>query len=1122
VRGLGPDQPVASNDSAEGKRRNRRVELVITGLRAGRQAAVEVAQAASDVLRTATTAATPGPDANVDPIDQKIAANEEQARLADAPVVPAPTAWPRDDGFVLPNAAFQPAIPSLSVALLHPFGSRIDLTLNGAPVSPLNFEGVTPNAAKTRQMSTWRGVDLVDGENELVATVVSADGEILATWQRRVHYAGQPVRAMLLPKASRLIADGRQRPVLAVKLFDGDDAPARAASIGAFRVDAPYRSWFEVSRERENTLVRVAEREPLYRVGDDGIAYLELEPTTTAGEVTVRLQFENEREQEIRAYLQPAPRDWILVGFAEGTVGYNTLRDNATLAEAAGLEDKLYEEGRVAFFAKGRISGETLLTLAYDTRGNAVDRDTLRTEVDPDEFFTLYGDGTESRFEAPSQRKLYIKIERKRFIGLFGDFNTGLSTTDLARYERRFNGVQMQYVGRNVTLNAFATETDQAFSRDDIQGNGTSGLYALSGQNIVVNSEQVRIETRDRFNANIVLATQRLTRYLDYDIDYINGTLFFKRPVPSRDQDLNPQIIVAEYEARNAADDDIIAGGRAALKLNDGAFEVGVTAVREENAVDENILLGADLAWQMTNATRLEVEYADTDRDDLAGATSGYAYSVELQHNTGSVDARVYHNVSDAGFGLGQQAGNQLGIEQTGASFRWQIAQYWLLQSQLGWQENLDNGIERSVGEAEIRYDNGDVGAWLGVNAVRDETPDGLEAESMLARAGVSKRLLRDRVTLRLSGESALSNGDNASVDYPDRLTGGVDLNFRKATFFVEHEIADGENIDAQTTRVGVRATPWQRAQFTTTLDNQVTEFGPRLLANVGLIQGWQLSERWTVDVGVDHSNTLVDSGAIVLDPERPLASGSLSSDFVSAFVGALYQSDSWSLNSRYEHRNADTEAADTVIFGWYREPSAGHAFSAAVQWFDNERAGGESQQRGDIRFGWAWRKADRQWSFLNRTDIVLDETSGVISPAERQRVVNNFNAVRRLSAGREQALQYAAKYVRDDLAGIALSGYTDLTGFSYRAPFRQRFEYRLNASVLHGWRTDTLDYSAGVEIGFNPADNLWLSFGYNAIGYRDPDFDHVSYTAAGPYLNVAIKADQHTLKAIAGRFRQP
>ena len=71
----------------------------------------------------------------------------------------------------------------------------------------------------------------------------------------------------------------------------------------------------------------------------------------------------------------------------------------------------------------------------------------------------------------------------------------GLSVTDLARYERRFNGFKSDYRGENVGYTMFAAETAEAFNRDDIRGDGTSGPYRLSDTPIIVNSDKVRIET---------------------------------------------------------------------------------------------------------------------------------------------------------------------------------------------------------------------------------------------------------------------------------------------------------------------------------------------------------------------------------------------------------------------------------------------------------------------------------------------------------------------------------------------------------------------------------------------------------------------------------------------------
>jgi opacity protein-like surface antigen len=62
------------------------------------------------------------------------------------------------------------------------------------------------------------------------------------------------------------------------------------------------------------------------------------------------------------------------------------------------------------------------------------------------------------------------------------------------------------------------------------------------------------------------------------------------------------------------------------------------------------------------------------------------------------------------------------------------------------------------------------------------------------------------------------------------------------------------------------------------------------------------------------------------------------------------------------------------------------------------------------------------------------------------------------------------------------------------------------------------VDYGVGIDLGLNVRDNMWITLGYNISGFYDDDFSGARYTAQGPYLRVSIKADQETLKRIAGR----
>src|SRR5207237_7027811 len=100
-----------------------------------------------------------------------------------------------------------------------------------------------------------------------------------------------------------------------------------------------------------------------------------------------------------------------------------------------------------------------------------------------------------------------------------------------------------------------------------IPGDGTSGLYHLSHTTLVRNSETLTLLTRDRFRSEVVIEARTLVRFIDYSIDYDNGTLFFREPVPSRDFQLNPVTIIAEYEVAALAREDYTLGGPAGRKL---------------------------------------------------------------------------------------------------------------------------------------------------------------------------------------------------------------------------------------------------------------------------------------------------------------------------------------------------------------------------------------------------------------------------------------------------------------------------------------------------------------------------------------------------------------------------
>jgi opacity protein-like surface antigen len=253
------------------------------------------------------------------------------------------------------------------------------------------------------------------------------------------------------------------------------------------------------------------------------------------------------------------------------------------------------------------------------------------------------------------------------------------------------------------------------------------------------------------------------------------------------------------------------------------------------------------------------------------------------------------------------------------------------------------------------------------------------------------------------------------------------------------------------------------------------------------------------------------------LDPDRELVSGSFNEDFLAMYTGALYTAELWSANARLERRESDSEEHNSLLVGWYRQPAMGHGLSAGLTVFQNRGASGDTVA-ADLKFGWAYRKSDGKWAFLDRIDLIHEKTQLPQQTQTSWRLINNFNANRRFSARTQMSLQYAFKYVRSDFDGNGYSGYTDLAGVDWRYNFAQRWDAGVNTSVYHSYRADVTDYGAGVDLGFNIVDNMWVTLGYNLTGFHDADFSDARYTAQGPYLRFSVKADQQLLKRITGR----
>ncbi|WP_417594409.1 hypothetical protein [Parasphingorhabdus sp.] len=1055
--------------------------------------------------------------------------------------------------WLFPEADHNPRVKALRVAVKHLAGQKVELAVNGKPVNPLAFDGTKKSADGKIRVSTWRGIEIEERTNVFVARVVDQNGALVQQLERKVHYAGSPLNAQLLKDRSVLIADGVTRPVIAVRLTDRTGKPARNGMVGDFSVPAPYAPAIEIDAQQANQLAGLERGAPVWRVeGEEGIAYIELAPTTASGSLSISFPFrdgEVERTQRIETWLDPGDRPWTVVGFAAGTLGFNTLDER--LEDLVEDEDNINVDGRIALYAKGRVTGKWLMTLAYDS-DKQEDETSFQGVIDPRRYYTVYADRSEQRYDAASVRRLYLKLERPQFYALFGDYETGISEPELARYQRAFNGIKAEYKSDQVHLNAFGADSPNQYRREEIQGNGLSGPYALAARDILANSERIMLETRNRLRSDQIIEQRELTRHIDYDIDYLAGTLRFREPILSRSSGLDPQFIIAEYEVLGIGGRNLNAGGRATYQTADRKLKIGATAVHDEDEIVKTDLLGVDVRYRSDVRTEFRAELAVTDNEAKAvtATNSGQAataWLVEAEHHGSKFDLLAYVRRQATGYGLGQLNAAETGTRKFGIDGRVRIRENLSLAVTSYQEDFLTSGARRRAGTAELEYRTKDRSFRAGMVYANDRLSDGSVNESTLVRLGATQRLFDGKLELDAQTEFALG-GQDESIDFPARHSFSARYAIAKDIKIIgTYEIADGENIDARTARIGVDVTPWDGGRIVSSMNQQeITEYGPRTFAAYGLTQSIPLDDKWTIDFSLDGNETV--SGfdrADVINEEQPVASGgflgndtTLTEDFLAVTAGFTFRHDDWSWNGRAEYRDGDISERYGFTTALLKQISEGSALGALASIFVAEDETGVSTRVIEAEASWAHRPADSQWSWLAklefREDSVRNAVSGTSGPiggalllvdgdVTSRRIINslsvNYTPVDAANGLFTEAGEYGffwgSRYVFDRFGQDDVEGWSNVVGADIKFDLSDTIDVGGQATARIGNGFDSIAYSGGPSIGVTPFKNGYISVGYNVAGFADRDFEESRYTRDGPFITFRLKFDQETLGSL-------
>ncbi len=1098
--GMGEKDPIADNNSEAGRALNRRVELHITADKVETGLVFEQPTVQSDMEEIPTLGQRPG-EAQMKSVE------EAQPIVKEKPVYD--EVWlstaTSDIEWLQPIENALPAIPSTKVAIKHEKGQKLQLLLNSEAVPMVNFDGTFSNR-QNASLSLWSGVNLKDGDNLFEVIIRNQQDQEITRLSRAVHYSTPPVYAELVEKASVLIADGMTQPVITLRLTDKQGYPARLDVKGEFSLNAPYLAAYDKKIHIEQLPGAAAKRQT-YIVEEDGLVRIKLEPTTQSGEVAVTLPLVD-GEHTIKARLKSASRDWIVVGFAEGSVGYNTLKGNQQELEGNSSEEDIYSDGQVAFFAKGTVLGKWLLTMSYDSDKETQGNDpALFQAIDPTQYYTVYGDASYQGVDAASREKLYLKLERDEFYALFGDYNTEMTGSKLSGYNRALTGFKSEYHGDALNVLLFSSESNQAFIQEELLGNGTTGPYPLSRGNIVINSELITIEERNRFNNSEVASSRTLQRHVDYTINYTEGTIEFRHPVQRLSADLNLNVIVVKYESFDEQDRSHTYGGRIAYQISNKT-KVTLSGVSEGRVGGESILAGVEVDHHFTQDTKLHIEAAHTSSQDNTTDKNGDAYLVELEHRGNKLDAKLYAQQADQTFGIGQTSTAQLGTRQLGAQAKLKVSSQVTLSTKAEQTENLDEDNTRQLVEIESQVSLGQNNLKAGLRSAKDEMANGTETQSNQLTLGASRSMLDNKVQLRIDRDQSLGQGDN--VDYPTVTRIGADYRVTEHnTLFVEQEWSESDARDTQYTQAGIKSTPWQGGELFTGVKRNDSATDVTTTGNVALKQKLALNEKWSLDLAAERSETLDYQSTSQFNSDTVGAYDN--GDFTAYATALTYSPETWQWNIRAELREGSNTTNRKLATSLYTQLNSRTEMTASLQLSEDETLNTLSRN-SSIALDLAYRPSYQGWIVLDRLELMTQESTTPEFGYDNWRIINNLNSSY-LSDNWQLALQLGVKYLKENIAMTEYSGVTNLYGMEYRYDLNSEWDLGAQVSSLHSINTSQSDTSAGLSIGHNFMENIWLSLGYNFVGFEDRDFASARTTSQGIYLRFRIKFDQQSLK---------
>ncbi|QHH96398.1 SdrD B-like domain-containing protein [Acinetobacter dispersus] len=1028
------------------------------------------------------------------------------------------------DGQVLPY-------PQTSIQVKGAAGTQLELWVNETrvPEKRIGKRAVLPNM----QVSglDFIGVDLNAGHNTIEVRQVDMMGNTRDTKRIQVIAPDQLDKLQLEPSKTIPQANGRDRFNVNLKIVD------RHGTLVSSRTPITLDSSIG-----KIDLVDLDPKQPGIQVFvEGGTLLVPIQAPIEAGEGTLSVESGIFHSSTPIRFL-PDLRPIIAVGMVEGSLNFKKFdpKELSGTNSNDGFEEELNEisaskdgkrnlTGRAALFLKGKVKGEYLLTLAYDSDKDKKQR--LFRDIRPDEYYPVYGDSAAKGFDAQSTSKLYIRVDKGRSYAMYGDYVTRTENDEglsLGQYNRSLTGVRSTVEIDKYKVTAFAAQTNTQQVVNEQRAMGISGPYSLGGvnaQDVRENSEKVEVITRDRNNSGLIIARTTLARFTDYEVDTFSNSIYLKDPVPSVDADLNPVFLRITVESDQGGEEYTVGGVSGSVKVTD-KVKVGASYVKSNNPQTQDQLASVNTVVKFANDKgKLVAEFARSENindglnsltqinvaPDATGKLSGNAARVELNYAYKDLEMKVYHNQADTGF-YNTAAPITAGRKESGIKGRVQLNKIGLAKLEAIRTEDQLSGVNQGVSASIERAINRILAVELGLKYYDESSnPATLNTTQIAPYHGVT---VRSKLTSQLPWQ-----GSNVFAEYEqdiseaDRRVFALGANYQinsKLRAYGRHELVSSlsglydlnSNQRRNVTVFGLdskynnNGTAFSEYRIRDGISAREAE------AAIGLRNRWELEKGFYANTSFEQTKSLSSAN-------------NLSSDSTAASLGVEYlKNPNWKAVARIEARWSDQ--SDTIL----NNLGAAYKYSDdvtllaknVVSLTDSKNDSSGDRLIDRFQLGLAYRDTEHnRFDALAKVEYRYDDNKTDLSNPYLKHVYIfsnhlNYHPTRDLTL----SSQYAVKNVETTFSGLASTGMTHM--FSARAMYdiNERWDAGVHTGVLWSDMSSGRRVLVGAELGYLVAANLWLSGGYNFSGYKDDDLVDSDTTIQGAYVRFRFKFDEN------------